>query len=136
MAAHRHPHSGTHEIALLVALALAVAPLALIAAMRPGLTVAPITAIIVLLVPTITHASATASALDRIFEVGVGGLTGFAVSLLVCRRMPISWWSAAAARTLNQMARALETLLARLPQGLTSTRCTAFRTASARPWCA
>ena len=49
------PHSS--EIALLAVLALAVAPLALVAAINPSLTAAPITAIIVLLVPEITHAS-------------------------------------------------------------------------------
>jgi uncharacterized membrane protein YccC len=109
---------GTSEIALLVALALAVAPLALLAAMRPGLTVAPITAIIVLLVPTITHASATASALDRILEVALGGVTGFAVSLVVLPSNAHVLVVGAAARALNQMARALDELLARLPQGL------------------
>ena len=58
------PHS--NEIALLAVLALAVAPLALIAAINPRFSVAPITAIIVLLVPMITHASPIASALDRV----------------------------------------------------------------------
>ena len=53
------PHS--NEIALLAALGLAVAPLALIAAMNPRLSAAPITAIIVLLVPTMTHAGPIAS---------------------------------------------------------------------------
>jgi uncharacterized membrane protein YccC len=43
------PHSS--EIALLAVLALAVAPLALIAAINPRFSVAPITAIIVLLLP-------------------------------------------------------------------------------------
>jgi hypothetical protein len=53
------PHS--NEIALLAVLALAVAPLAFIAAINPRFSAAPITAIIVLLVPTITHASQIAS---------------------------------------------------------------------------
>ena len=48
------PHS--NEIALLAVLALAVGPLALIAAINPRFSVAPITAIIVLLIPIITHA--------------------------------------------------------------------------------
>ena len=64
------PHS--NEPALLAVLAIAVAPLALIAALKPSMAVAPITAIIVLLVPTITHTSAAASAFDRVLEVGVG----------------------------------------------------------------
>ena len=47
------PHS--NEISFLAVLALAVAPLALIAAIKPSLAAAPITAIIVLMVPEITH---------------------------------------------------------------------------------
>jgi len=61
----------------------AVAPLALIAAINPRFSVAPITAIIVLLVPTITHASPIASALDRVLEVALGGVTGLVVSFLL-----------------------------------------------------
>src|ERR1700726_659312 len=70
------PHSS--EIALLAALALAVAPLTLIAAMNPRSSVAPITAIIVLLVPTFTNAGPIASAFDRVIEVALGGVTGLA----------------------------------------------------------
>jgi len=110
------PHS--NEITLLGALALAVAPLALIAAIKPRLSVSPITAIIVLLVPTITHTSPYASALDRILEVALGGITGFVVSLLVFPSNAHRLVVAAAARMLNQMARALEELLAGLPEGL------------------
>src|SRR6266550_7840302 len=47
------PHSG--EGALLALLVLAVAPLALIAAINPSLNAAPVTAVIVLLVPTMSH---------------------------------------------------------------------------------
>ena len=47
------PHSG--EGALLAVLVLAVAPLAFIAAINPSLNVATVTAIIVLLVPTMNH---------------------------------------------------------------------------------
>ena len=110
------PHS--NEIALLAALALAVAPLAFIAAMRPGLPAAPITAIIVLLVPMITHASPIASALDRMLEVALGGVTGFVVSLLLLPLNAHLLVVGAAARTLDQMARALGELLAGLTQGL------------------
>jgi len=110
------PHSS--EIALLTVLAVAVAPLALAAAINPSLNVAPITAVIVLLVPTITHAPPLASALDRVIEVGVGALAGLAVSFLLlpsnAHRLAIE----AAARTLDRMARALTELLAGLPQGL------------------
>lgn len=108
----------TGEITLLVALALCVGPLAFIAAMRPGLSVAPITAIIVLLVPTFTHASPYTSALDRILEVALGGGTGFIVSLLVLPSNAHRLLGGAAARALNQMARALEELLAHSPHRL------------------
>jgi uncharacterized membrane protein YccC len=110
------PHST--EIALLAVLALAVGPLALIAALNPSLSVAPITAIIVLLVPTFTDASPIASALDRILEVALGGVTGFIVSLLLLPSNAHPLVVEAGARTLNQMARALGELLEGLTQGL------------------
>src|SRR5581483_4201614 len=68
------PHSG--EAALLAVLALAVAPLAFVAAVNPRFSVAPITAIIVLLLPIMTHATPIVSAFDRVLEVALGGLTG------------------------------------------------------------
>lgn len=108
----------TSEVALLGSLALAVAPLALLAATKPSLSAAPITAVIVVLIPTITHASSYASALDRVLEVALGGVTGFVVSLLVFRANAHLLVLSAAARTLNQMARALEELFEGLPQGL------------------
>jgi len=109
------PHSS--EIALLAVLALAVTPLAFIAAINPRFSVAPITAIIVLLIPTMTHASPFASALDRVIEVALGGVTGLVVSFLL---LPASAHPQveAAARTLDEMARALGKLLAGLTQGL------------------
>ncbi len=109
------PHSD--EIALLAVLALAVAPLALIAAINPRFSVAPITAIIVLLVPMMTHATQIASALDRVLEVALGGVTGFIVSVLLLPSKAHRLVAAAAARTLNQMAAALSELLAGLTQG-------------------
>ena len=110
------PHAS--EIALLGVLALAVAPLAFIAAINPRLSVAPITAIIVLLLPTITHASPIASALDRVLEVAVGGVTGLVVSFLLLPSRAHRQVAEAAARTLDRMARALGELLAGLTKGL------------------
>jgi hypothetical protein len=72
----------------------------------------------VLLVPTITHASPIASALDRILEVALGGVTGFVVSFLLLPSNAHPLVVEAAARTLGQMARALGELLAGLTQGL------------------
>ncbi|MGB7102404.1 MAG: FUSC family protein [Xanthobacteraceae bacterium] len=110
------PHSS--EIALLMVLALAVAPLAFIAALNPRFSTAPITAIIVLLLPQITHGSPAASALDRVIEVALGGVTGSVVSVLLLPSNAHPLVIAAAARTLAQMARALSELLAGLTQGL------------------
>jgi uncharacterized membrane protein YccC len=109
-----HPNEWT----MLAVLALAVGPLALLAAVNPRLRVAPVTAIIVLLVPTFTHATALASAIDRVFEVAVGGITGVLVSVLLLPSRAHAQTLQAAARTLEHMARALRTLLMGLTQGL------------------
>jgi uncharacterized membrane protein YccC len=126
------PHAS--EIALLAVLALAVAPLAFIAAINPRFSAAPITAVIVLLIPLMTHASQIASVLDRVLEVGLGGATGFVVSYLLLPSNAHLLVIAAAAQTLDQMARALDELLAGLSQGLDMDSLHAFRTASARLW--
>ena len=109
------PHS--NEIALLAVLALAVAPLAFIAALNPRFSAAPITAIIVLLLPEITHGNPFSSALDRVIEVALGGVTGAVVSVLLLPANAHPLVIAAAARTLAQMARALGELLAGLTRG-------------------
>src|ERR1700688_4743284 len=75
------PHSG--EAALLGLLVLAVAPLAFIGAINPSLNAATVTAVIVLLVPTISHVDPFASAIDRVMEVTVGAFTGLLVSFFV-----------------------------------------------------
>jgi uncharacterized membrane protein YccC len=110
------PHSS--EWKPLALLAVAVAPLALIAAMNPRLRVAPITAIIVLLVPTFTPATPLASAIDRVLEVAVGGIVAFLVSILVLPSRAHGQAAITAARTLDDMARALRALLAGVSQGL------------------
>ena len=75
------PHTG--ESALLAVLVMAVAPLAFIAAINPSLNVATVTAIIVLLLPAMSHGNPLDSAIDRVLEVTVGAITGLAVSFLV-----------------------------------------------------
>ena len=110
------PHPG--QWVLLGILAVAVAPLALIAATNPRLRVAPVTAIIVLLVPSITHATPIASAIDRVLEVVVGGTTGFLVSVLLLPSRAHEQAADAAARTLDHMGRALRALLRGLSRGL------------------
>jgi uncharacterized membrane protein YccC len=110
------PHAS--EIALLAVLALAVAPLAFIAAINPRFSVAPVTAIIVLLIPIMTNATPVASALDRVMEVALGGVTGLIISFCLLPSNAHPLVAAAAARTLNQMARALGELVAGLTHGL------------------
>jgi uncharacterized membrane protein YccC len=110
------PHST--ETALLAVLAIAVIPLAFAAAINPSLNSAPVTAVIVLLVPTLTHVTPIASAFDRVLEVGVGAVTGLAVSFLLLPSSAHRLVIDAAARTLDRMAQTLGELLAGLGQGL------------------
>jgi uncharacterized membrane protein YgaE (UPF0421/DUF939 family) len=127
------PHQ--NEIALLGVLAIAVAPLAFIATLNSRFSAAPITTIIVLLLPEITHGSPLGSALDRVIEVALGGITGAVVSLVLLPSNAHPLVIGAAARTLAQMARALGELLAGLSHGLEMEALHAFRTASAALWC-
>jgi uncharacterized membrane protein YccC len=75
------PHSS--ELALVGVLAIAVAPLAFLAAVNPSFRAAPITAVIVLLGPTTAQGGPIVSAIDRVLEVTLGGITALVVSLLV-----------------------------------------------------
>lgn len=110
------PHNT--EIALLVLLAAVIGPLAFIATVNPRFAAAPVTGIIVLLLPQMTHGSALSSAIDRVMEVALGGITGSLVSVIFLPSNAHPLVVSAAARTLNQMARALGELLAGLAEGL------------------
>lgn len=103
------PHDS--EAALLAVLGLAVAPLALLAALNPRLSAAPITAAIVLLLPAITHGSPLESAINRVIEVALGAFTGLAVSFLVFRATAQRQAIEAAARSLDLMAAAVTQLV-------------------------
>jgi hypothetical protein len=70
------------EVPLVVLLVLAVAPVALLAAIRPSFRVAPVTAAIVLLASS-GNASPLAAALDRVGEIALGTVVAIAVSMLV-----------------------------------------------------
>jgi uncharacterized membrane protein YccC len=110
------PH--TNEMALLAVLSIAVAPLALLAAINPSFRVAPITALIVLLGPSSAQGSPITSAMDRMLEVGLGGITALAVSLLVLPARAHVLTLEAAARMLERMAEALPGLFAGFSQSL------------------
>src|SRR5580698_10617007 len=109
------PHNG--EGAMLAVLVMAVAPLAFIAAINPSLNVATVTAIIVLLLPTMNHGNPLDSAIDRVLEVAVGAITGLAVSFLVLPSRAHSQIRARAAQVLELMASALNELLSGLTRG-------------------
>lgn len=103
------------ELTLLLVFALAVAPLALFAALKPNMNVLPITAIIVLLMPTMStsmHVTPFWSAVYRVMEVGLGGAIGLAVSFLVLPAAAHRQVRQAAARALDLMARVVPPLLA------------------------
>lgn len=103
------PHDG--EFAVLAILALSIAPLAYLAAIRPRFSVAPFTAVMVLLAPTITHVSPLESAFFRVSEVLLGGLTALAVSFFVLPSRAHHIGLDAAAHMLTLMAEALRRLL-------------------------
>ncbi|MGJ5094897.1 FUSC family protein [Bradyrhizobium oligotrophicum] len=109
------PHSG--ELQLLGMLILAVTPLAFIAAINPSLNAATVTAVIVLLVPTMGHLDPLGSAIDRVFEVAVGAFTGLAVSFIVLPSRAHVQMRSAAGRLLELIAAAMTELLAGLSRG-------------------
>lgn len=99
------PHEG--EAALLMVLVLAVAPLALLAAIKRNLNAVPVSSIIVVLMPAITHSTPFDSAVNRVLEVSLGVIVGLAVAFLV---MPAGGHRLArqeAARTLDLLAQVL-----------------------------
>jgi uncharacterized membrane protein YccC len=110
------PHN--NEISLLAVLALAVGPLALLAAIRPSFTVAPFTGVLVLLAPTIIHVTPIESALYRVIEVTLGAIVGLVVSLAVLPARARVQAFEAARRMLDLAAQLLPDLFA----GFTRTR--------------
>lgn len=66
-----------------VALAVSVAPLAFLAAVRRNFRVAPITAVIILIIPALQHVNTFNSAIGRVIEIAIGSGTGILVSRLV-----------------------------------------------------
>ncbi|WP_265441416.1 FUSC family protein [Bradyrhizobium sp. SEMIA] len=105
------------EVGLLGLLVLSVAPLAFIAAINPSLSAATVTAVIVLLVPTMHHSDPMTSAIDRVSEVGVGAVTGLLVSFVVLPSRAVRQIRAVAAQLLELIADAFTELLAGLTRG-------------------
>jgi uncharacterized membrane protein YccC len=103
---------------LLVALAAAIAPLALLAAINPRFGVGPFTAVLVLLAPTVIHVTPLESAVYRVLEVALGATIGLGVSYLVFPARAQRQALGAAASMLDIAARGLPDLLAGLTRPL------------------
>jgi uncharacterized membrane protein YccC len=110
------PHNS--EIALSGALAITLAPVALIAAANARFSAAPFTAVMVFLAPSITHLGPIASAFERVIEVAVGGFVGLAVSFMVLPTRAYDLAIDSAGRVLNLMAQLLPDLFAGLTQSV------------------
>ena len=65
------------------AVALALGPLTLASALSPSFRVAPVTAILLLLMPASGHTRVLASAVERIAEIGFGSVVGLVCSLTI-----------------------------------------------------
>jgi uncharacterized membrane protein YccC len=100
------------DVSLAGVLALAVVPLAFLGAINSSFSAATFTGVLVLLVPRFVHVSPIESAVDRVLEVTIGGVTALAVSLLVLPTRAHSLAIEAAARTLDRMAGSLPELFA------------------------
>jgi len=103
------PHAGPFRLGL--ALALAVAPLALAAAFKPWLRIAPVTAIIVLMSTQAQQAGPLAYALDRVIEILLGVAVALAVSLFVLPNRAHGALATAASRALQVMSELATMLL-------------------------
>ncbi len=95
-----------------LALAIALAPLALCAALQPSFRIAPVTAIIVLMSPSnVSHAAPVIAAFDRIVEIVLGSMVGLLTALLVLPARAHGIMTQAAARLLDLFAALLPVLL-------------------------
>jgi uncharacterized membrane protein YccC len=110
------PHNT--ELMLLLVLALAVAPLALLAAVNPNFRVGPFTAVLVVVGTSATHIDPIGSAFYRVLEVALGGGTGLVVSLLVLPARAQVLLLDAAAEMLDLLADAVLSLFAGLDKPL------------------
>jgi uncharacterized membrane protein YccC len=99
-------------------LALAIAPLGLVAAFNPNFRVAPFSAVLVLLLAGQFGEGPVESAIIRTSEVALGGLIAVIVSLLVFPERAHQMRLKAAVSVLRRLARDLPSLLAGCTNGL------------------
>jgi len=110
------PHD--NQFAVFVALAIALAPAVLLAALNPRFSAAPFTAVMVFFGPTITHMGPIAAAFERVIEVAVGCVVGIVVSLVVLPARAHDLAIKAATEMLALMARSLPELFIGFSQKL------------------
>ena len=113
------PH--TSESGLLLVLLLALGPLAFIGALYPRLSVGPITAAIVVLIPEMMHTSPVDSALERVEEVLLGGTAGLFISFVLLPSSAFQHTREVAAQALERMADAVPGLIEGFEHGLDET---------------
>jgi uncharacterized membrane protein YccC len=106
------PHGSSFGLG--IALACAVAPLALLAALKASFRIAPITALIVLLPTTSHQIGPLEAALLRVLEVTLGNLVGLVVSLFVLPARAHGLVAEKAAQILEVYSRLVPTSLAAL----------------------
>ncbi|MEE3622719.1 FUSC family protein [Nitrospirillum sp. BR 11752] len=96
---------------LCLTLAVALAPLAWLAARHPVFKLAPVTATIVLLTSASSTQSSLALAMDRVFEIVIGNIVGLAVALFVLPSRAYGTVLTTAARVTDLCADMLDALL-------------------------
>ena len=110
------PHD--NQFAVFVALAIALAPAVLLAALNARFSAATFTAVMVFFGPTITHTGPIAAAFERVIEVAVGCVVGLVVSLVVLPARAHDLAVKAATEMLELMARSLPELFIGFTQTL------------------
>ncbi|MET0528953.1 MAG: FUSC family protein [Microvirga sp.] len=115
------PHSSALSLSL--AIALALFPLALLAAIYPSFRVAPVTSLIMLLPPTGQALGPLATVVDRVAEITLGNIVGVVVSLFVLPARAHTLMTDAAAKVVALNAELVSVLIGELigePKGRTA----------------
>jgi uncharacterized membrane protein YccC len=99
-------------LALAAVLAVAIAPLTYAAAVSPSFRVAPVTAVLVLMISAQVGEAPFELAFDRLLEVGIGAAVAITVSLLVFPARAHVLEAGEAAHVLERMARVLPAVMA------------------------
>ena len=89
-------------LSLGITFTVALVPLALLAALKPAYRAAPVTAIILLLTPS-NAVTPEAQAIQRVLEIGLGGIVAMAVALLVLPARAHEGMAEAAGRAIGKM---------------------------------